>query len=65
MLRREKARSHHTNVNIHISAIGRYEDELVKRDGKWLILECRRTECEWGAPDFQPVHQTTNSLKPM
>ena len=34
----------HTNVNIHISAIGRYEDKLVKRDGKWLILERRRTE---------------------
>src|SRR5215469_5482212 len=34
----------HTNVNIHISAIGRYEDKLVKRDGTWLILERRRTE---------------------
>jgi SnoaL-like domain len=34
----------HTNVNIHISAIGRYEDKLVKRDGKWFILERRRTE---------------------
>jgi hypothetical protein len=34
----------HTNVNIHISAVGRYEDELIKRDGKWLILERRRTE---------------------
>ena len=34
----------HTNVNIHISAIGRYEDKLVKRGGKWYILERRRTE---------------------
>jgi hypothetical protein len=34
----------HTNVNIHISAIGRYEDKLVKRDGKWLIQERHRTE---------------------
>lgn len=34
----------HTNVNIHISAIGRYEDKLVKRDGQWLIQERRRTE---------------------
>jgi hypothetical protein len=34
----------HTNVNIHISAIGRYEDKLVKRDGQWLILERRRSE---------------------
>ena len=34
----------HTNVNIHISAIGRYEDELVKRNGQWLILKRRRIE---------------------
>jgi hypothetical protein len=34
----------HTNVNIHISAIGRYEDKLVKRGGKWLIVGRRRTE---------------------
>lgn len=34
----------HTNVDIHISAIGRYEDRLVKRDGHWLIEERRRTE---------------------
>jgi SnoaL-like domain len=34
----------HTNVNIHISAIGRYEDKLVKRGGQWFILERRRTE---------------------
>jgi hypothetical protein len=34
----------HTNVNIHISAIGRYEDKLVQRNGKWLIEERRRTE---------------------
>lgn len=33
-----------TNVDIHISAIGRYEDELVKRDGEWLILKRVRTE---------------------
>jgi hypothetical protein len=34
----------HTNVNIHISAIGRYEDMLVKRDGRWLIQERHRSE---------------------
>lgn len=33
-----------TNVDIHISAIGRYEDRLVKRDGDWLILERVRIE---------------------
>ena len=33
-----------TNVNIHISAIGRYDDILTKRDGKWLILKRIRTE---------------------
>lgn len=33
-----------TNVDIHISAIGRYEDELVKRNGEWLILKRTRTE---------------------
>jgi hypothetical protein len=33
-----------TNVNIHISAIGRYEDTLEKRDGKWLIAKRIRTE---------------------
>jgi hypothetical protein len=33
-----------TNVDIHISAIGRYEDELVKRGGEWFILERRRSE---------------------
>jgi hypothetical protein len=33
-----------TNVDIHISAVGRYEDELVKRNGEWLILERRRSE---------------------
>jgi SnoaL-like domain len=26
-----------TNVDIHMSAVGRYEDELVKRNGEWLI----------------------------
>ena len=34
----------HTNVNIHISAIGRYEDTLVRRGGKWLIEKRIRTE---------------------
>jgi hypothetical protein len=33
-----------TNVDIHISAVGRYEDELVKRDGEWLIAKRRRIE---------------------
>jgi hypothetical protein len=33
-----------TNVDIHISAVGRYEDELVKRDGQWLIHTRRRIE---------------------
>lgn len=33
-----------TNVDIHISAIGRYEDDLVKRDGEWFILKRRRSE---------------------
>jgi hypothetical protein len=27
-----------TNVDIHISAIGRFEDELIKHDGEWPIL---------------------------
>jgi len=34
----------HTNVNIHISAIGRYADTLKKIDGKWLIVDRTRTE---------------------
>ena len=34
----------HTNVNIHISAVGRYEDELGKRDGKWFIVKRVRSE---------------------
>ncbi len=34
----------HTNVNIHISAVGRFEDELVKRDGQWYIARRLRTE---------------------
>lgn len=34
----------HTNVNIHISAIGRYADSLKKIDGKWLIVNRTRTE---------------------
>lgn len=33
-----------TNVDIHISAIGRYEDELIKRDGEWFIVKRVRTE---------------------
>jgi len=33
-----------TNVNIHISAIGRYNDTLEKRDGKWFIAKRVRTE---------------------
>lgn len=33
-----------TNVNIHISAIGRYDDRLEKRNGKWLIARRVRTE---------------------
>jgi hypothetical protein len=34
----------HTNVNIHISAIGRYTDTLKKIGGKWLIVDRIRTE---------------------
>jgi hypothetical protein len=34
----------HTNVNIHISAIGRYADTLKKIDGKWFITDRTRTE---------------------
>jgi hypothetical protein len=33
-----------TNVDIHTSAVGRYEDELVKRNGEWLIAKRRRIE---------------------
>ena len=33
-----------TNVDIHISAIGRYDDVLEKRNGKWLIAKRVRTE---------------------
>jgi hypothetical protein len=33
-----------TNVDIHISAIGRYEDLLEKRDGQWLITSRKRIE---------------------
>ncbi len=33
-----------TNVNIHISAIGRYDDRLEKRGGQWLIARRVRTE---------------------
>jgi hypothetical protein len=33
-----------TNVNIHISAVGRYNDTLEKRDGKWFISKRIRTE---------------------
>jgi len=34
----------HTNVNIHISAVGRYEDEFEKRGGRWLIVKRIRSE---------------------
>ena len=33
-----------TNVDIHMSAVGRYEDDLAKRDGEWLIAKRRRIE---------------------
>jgi len=33
-----------TNVDIHTSAIGRYEDELEKKDSAWLITKRRRIE---------------------
>jgi hypothetical protein len=33
-----------TNVNIHISAIGRYNDTMEKRNGKWLIAKRVRAE---------------------
>ncbi len=33
-----------TNVDIHISAIGRYSDILEKRNGKWFIAKRVRTE---------------------
>ena len=33
-----------TNVDIHISAIGRFDDALEKRNGKWLIVKRVRTE---------------------
>jgi hypothetical protein len=33
-----------TNVNIHISAVGRYEDALEKRQGQWLLVKRRRIE---------------------
>jgi hypothetical protein len=33
-----------TNVDIHTSAVGRYEDELVKQDGQWLIKSRKRIE---------------------
>jgi hypothetical protein len=34
----------HTNVNIHISAIGRCADTFKKIDGKWFITKRTRTE---------------------
>jgi hypothetical protein len=34
----------HTNVNIHISAVGRYDDELVKRGDEWFIAKRIRSE---------------------
>jgi SnoaL-like domain len=33
-----------TNVNIHISAVGRYEDALEKRKGKWFIVKRTRID---------------------
>ena len=33
-----------TNVDIHISAVGRHSDTLEKRDGKWFIAKRVRTE---------------------
>jgi len=33
-----------TNVDIHMSAVGRYEDDLVRRDGVWQIAKRRRIE---------------------
>jgi hypothetical protein len=33
-----------TNVDIHISAIGRYTDTIEKRDSKWFIAKRVRTE---------------------
>jgi hypothetical protein len=33
-----------TNVDIHISAVGRYEDALEKRNGQWLLVKRRRIE---------------------
>jgi hypothetical protein len=33
-----------TNVDIHMSAVGRYEDQLAKRNGVWLITKRRRIE---------------------
>jgi hypothetical protein len=33
-----------TNVDIHISAVGRYEDTIEKRSGKWYITKRVRTE---------------------
>lgn len=33
-----------TNVDIHTSAIGRYEDDLEKRDGQWYIVNRVRRE---------------------
>jgi hypothetical protein len=33
-----------TNVDIHISAVGRYEDTLGKRDGQWRLVKRIRRE---------------------
>jgi hypothetical protein len=33
-----------TNVDIHISAVGRYEDTIEKHNGRWLIVKRVRTE---------------------
>jgi hypothetical protein len=33
-----------SNVDIHMSAVGRYEDQLAKRNGERLIAKRRRIE---------------------
>ena len=38
-----------TNVDIHMSAVGRYEDELVQRDGTWRIRNAAESS-EPGGP---------------
>ena len=43
-----------TNVDIHMSAVGRYEDDLVRRDGTWQIAKRRRRSSEPRPPSVQP-----------